>query len=88
MKKREQVFDHPSQLNALSSAPFVRINGLHTLQLGGRISEHFERERWEDELNKYYYACGCNESAQALIIGLIVGSVWAGYAYFKGIHGV
>jgi hypothetical protein len=84
---KERVFTHPSQLNDLSVIPFLRTNGLGTLRLGGSIIEHRELKRWESELNRYYYACGCDTSAKGLIIGLLAGSVWAGYSYFQGLWG-
>ena len=87
MKIRERVFTHPSQLDALSVLPFLWKRGLGTLRLGGNIMEHPERKRWEDKLNRYYDTCGCNEGAAGLIIGLLSGSAWAGYSYFKGISG-
>lgn len=87
MKNRERVFNHPSQLTGLSALPFVRTSGMETLRLGGNISEHPERERWESELNGYYYACGCDTGATGLIISLLLGGAWAGYAFSKGILG-
>jgi hypothetical protein len=81
MANKERVFTHPSQLNALSALPFFRTSGVGTLRLGGNIAGHPERKRWERELNRQYYACGCNSSAAALIIALLLGGAWAGYAF-------
>lgn len=88
MRTKEQIFTHPSQLNTLSAIPFLHTSGLGTLRLGGSISEHPEIKRWENELNKYFYACGCDASAKSLVIALIAGSAWAGYSYFQGTWGV
>jgi hypothetical protein len=87
MPSREHLLTDPSQLNALSVLPFTRTSGLGRLRLGGNIAEHPEKKRWESELNKYYYACGCNTSGIGLIIALLVGSAWAAYSYFQGSWG-
>ncbi|MCP3964392.1 MAG: hypothetical protein GY719_41720 [bacterium] len=88
MKTNERIFSHPSQLNGLSTLSFFRTRGLGELRLGGSVEGHSDRERWEGELNQHYYACGCDTSAKSLIIGLLGGSVWAGYSYFEDIWGV
>jgi len=82
------VFTHPSQLNVLSVIPLVRTPGFGPLRLAGGIAEHPERERWERELNRFYFACGCHHSAQGLFVALLCGSAWAGYCYFQGIWSV
>jgi hypothetical protein len=87
MTIRERVFTHPSQLKMLSVLPFLRTGGMGKLRLGGSIAEHSDIKRWEKELNQYFYACGCDESAKSLIIGLFTGSMWGGYNYFQGTWG-
>lgn len=78
----------PSQLNALSTIPFVRTSGVGRLRLGGDMVEHPERKRWESELNRYYFACGCDTGATGLILGLLAGIVWAAYSIIQGETGI
>jgi Flp pilus assembly pilin Flp len=75
MAKREYVLKHSSELNALTTNRFFRTRGLGILRLGGVMDELPERERWETELNRSYYACGCSAGATGLIFGLIAGVV-------------
>lgn len=82
--KREHVLTHPSQLNALFTFPFGRMRGVGTLRLGGSVAEHPERGRWERQLNRDFYACGCDTGATGVMLGLLVGIVAAVYARFAG----
>lgn len=75
---REHVFEHPSQLNMLSLFPLGRTTGLGTLRLGGALANDPEASNWESELNRHYYACGCDMGAKGLIVGLIGGVVLSG----------
>jgi hypothetical protein len=77
MAKREYVLQHSSELNALTTNRFLRTRGLGALRLGGVMGGLPERERWETELNRSYYACGCGAGAKGLILGLIGGAVVA-----------
>lgn len=79
MKGREQVFTHPSQLNMLSALPFLRTGGMGRLRLGGSLESHPNRQQWEGELNRHYHACGCQASAAALLVALMLAVLWAGY---------
>ncbi len=81
------TFTNPAQLNALSTIPFIRTSGIGKLRLGGNITEHPERTRWEKELNRHYHACGCDTGAKGLLISLLAGSTWAGYSYSQGSWG-
>lgn len=38
--------------------------------------EHREKEKLEKDLNKYYYACGCDAAAKGLMIFLILGIIY------------
>jgi hypothetical protein len=84
---REHIFTHPSQLNGLSTLPFTRTSGLGTLRLGGELAEHPERKKWEAQLNRAYYACGCDTSAALLTIGLLLGSAWSIFAFAQKMMG-
>lgn len=77
MMKRETVLQHSSELNALTTLPFLRTRGRGTLRLGGVMANLPEREMWERELNRNYYACGCDTGAKGLLIGLGVGLIVA-----------
>lgn len=79
MKGREQVFTHPSQLNTLSALPFLRTGSMGRLRLGGSLESHPNRQQWEVELNRHYHACGCQASAAALLVALMLSVLWAGY---------
>lgn len=81
MTKSISLITHPSQLGALSALPFARQRGLGTLKLGGAIASHPDRSRWETELNRNFYACGCSAAAAGLLICLIAGAAWAAYQY-------
>jgi|SRR5688572_6368548 hypothetical protein len=80
MKTRTTVIKHPSQLNALSAFKIFRTRGLGHLSLAA--FEHKEKEKLEKELNKYYYACGCDTSAKALILFLVAGIVYSALSLF------
>lgn len=87
MLTREEIFTDPTQLNALYAMPFVRANELGNLRLGGTIVEHPEKNNWETELNRYFYACGCDAGATVSIIALLLGGGWSAYLYFQGSWG-
>lgn len=88
MTGKESVFTNPAQFNVLSTLPFTRTSGVGKIQLGGSIAQHPERARWEKELNRHYYACGCDTGAKGLLIGLIVGIIWAVYYYSREDWGI
>jgi hypothetical protein len=81
---KDYIITDPAELNAISALPLKRTSGLGRIRLGGTLSEHPDRERWEKELNKGYFACGCDTGAKGLLIGLVVGLIWAGYSYANG----
>ena len=79
MKPREHVIQHPSQLNRLSLFPGFRTKGLGKLRLGGEMAGHDRKESWEQELNRNYYACGCDTGAAGLLLGILFGGLYAAY---------
>jgi len=83
MKHKEYIINHPSQLNSLSVMPIMRTKALGSLRLGGNITTHPKKALWEAELNKYYYACGCDTGAVGLIIGLFCGGAFAIFKYYQ-----
>jgi len=80
---KETVFTHPSLLNRLKLDPLRRTIGLGKLTLGGNLSVHPQKDAWEIELNRRYYACGCAEGAFGLMAGLLASGIWQGIRYFQ-----
>lgn len=85
MKNKTYLIEHPSQLNDLWVIPLLRTKALGKIVLGGSIVNHIEKERWERELNKYYFACGCDIGAKGLIIGFVGSLAYGGINYFQDI---
>jgi hypothetical protein len=77
MKRREHIIDHSSQLNALTVAPFLRPRGLGTVRLSGVMADDPRREAWERDINRNFYACGCDTGSRGLVIGVFVGGAVA-----------
>jgi len=77
MKTKQTIIEHPSQLNALSAFPFSRRRGRGKIQISDTF-QHTEREQFEKDINKNYYACGCSTSTKYLIAGLLIGGVLLG----------
>ena len=80
MKNKQYTISHPSKLNSLSTLPLYRKQGLGTLVLSDSFN-HPERDNWQKELNKNYYACGCDTGAKWLVSGLILFGVCSAYFY-------
>lgn len=80
--KKQFVVKHPSQLNSMTTLPFLHKAGLGKIVFDESF-EHKSREQWERDLNKNYYACGCNQSARALIFGLIIFGIGGWFGYLK-----
>jgi len=74
MKKFETTINHPTKLNTLTSFSMARKRGLGLIKLSSDF-DHNKREDLEEQLNKYYYACGCSESSKMLLIGLLLGGL-------------
>ena len=76
--EKQFVIKHPSQLNSLSTLPFVRRTGLGKIVFDESF-QHPDKGRLEQNINKEYFACGCSQGAKALLIGLllfiVIGSV-------------
>ncbi len=77
------IFDHPSQLNSLSSFSLYRKYGLGQLKLADSF-QYKDKLSLEQDLNRNYYACGCSEGSKALILFLIGSAFYAGFKYFQG----
>lgn len=72
MEKRQHIIQHPSELNSLSTLPFTRRRaGRGRIALSNTF-RHQDKAKWEQRLNRDYYACGCNEGAKGLLLGLVI----------------
>lgn len=84
MAYSESIIRHPSQLNNLSRLPLLRVRGVGTIRLQGEISGHPAQPKWEADLNRYYFACGCDTSAKCLTAVLLIVGAWSVFSYFQG----
>lgn len=73
MKTRSQQINHPSELNSLVISRLFRRPGRGIIRLSPEF-KHPERERWEADINRYYYACGCSSGSKWLLIMLVLGT--------------
>jgi hypothetical protein len=69
------VFTDPFELGELSTLPLVRSRGRGRIKLSGRMAAHQKAAEWERELNRYYFACGCDTGAKGTLIGLAGAAV-------------
>jgi hypothetical protein len=74
---------HPTQLHRLRVWPFGRTRGLGRLKLPPELSES-HREQWESDLNRYYYACGCNAGAKGVVLATVAMMIYAGWQWSYG----
>lgn len=81
MKSKEFIIYHPSQLNSLSTLPFTHHKGRGKIVINDSF-KHANKEQLEHDLNKNYYACGCNQGAKALLIGLLVFGLAGLYGFY------
>ncbi len=79
--KKEYIISHPSQLNSLSTLPLIRTMATGRIRLAGNLGDHPQRESFEQQLNKQYYACGCDTGARGLLLGIILGTGLSAYKY-------
>jgi hypothetical protein len=72
MKPRRLQISHPSELNGLTQPLLFRKTRPGPIRLSDEF-EHPEKERWEADINRYYYACGCSSAANGLLGMLVLG---------------
>ena len=72
MKTRSSQINHPSELNSLTTFRLVRKAGRGIITLSPEF-EHREKQQWEANINRYYYACGCASGAKGLMMMLVLG---------------
>lgn len=77
MKKKQYLVYHPSQLNSLSTLPWAHRSGIGKIVLADSF-QHDRKDQFESALNKSYYACGCDQGAKALILGLLLFAIAGG----------
>jgi len=65
------VFSEPFELGGLSTLPFLRSRGRGRIRFSGRLAAHERSAEWEKELNRHYFACGCDTGAKGTLIGFI-----------------
>ena len=80
MRKRDFQVNHPSELNVLIVPRLLRKRGLGKITLSPAF-EHPEKQTWETDINRYYYACACASGARGLMIMLMLGFVGSIIAY-------
>jgi len=74
---------HPTQLHRLRVWRFARTRGLGRLKLPPEVSES-HREQWENDLNRYYYACGCDTGAKGIVLATVAMMIYAGWQWSQG----
>jgi hypothetical protein len=72
MKRNNTEIQHPSQLNSLTSFSMFRGRGRGRISLSSTF-DHPNKKEWESQLNRNYYACGCDSGAKGLMIFLAAG---------------
>ena len=83
MAQRTFEIKHPSELNSLLSSRLFRTRGRGAIRLSSDLA-HPERERWESDINRFYYACGCDSAAKGLMVMLVAGLALTVAAYSMG----
>lgn len=84
---RQRQITHPDQLQGLSIS-ILGHRQAGQLQIEDEKVDPERRKRWEGELNRAYFACGCPQSAAAMLLAFLAyvviiaiaqpfGSVWA-----------
>lgn len=84
---RQLVITHPDELRGLSIS-ILGHRQAGPLQIEDEKVDAERRQRWEGQLNRAYFACGCPQSAAAMLLALLAyvvviaiaqpfGSVWA-----------
>jgi hypothetical protein len=80
MRARGRQINHPSELNSLILTRPFRKSGRGAIRLTPQF-QHPEKEQWEADINRYYYACGCSSGAKGLLLMLVAGVLLGGAAY-------
>jgi hypothetical protein len=76
MKRSAKLIRHPSQLSSLSLFPGLRTPGLGRISLQDDQIDPETRRVWEQQVNHYYFACGCDKAALGLVLGVVGYLIW------------
>ena len=71
-------------LQALPEARLLWRPDIGRIVLPGQAVPESQVFYYQDELNRHYYACGCDESAAGFFAGVILGSLWLASYWFEG----
>lgn len=77
---RTHLISHPAELRALAVFPGLRSPGRARIVIADQKLPEATRKQWERQINRQYFACGCDASA----LGLIAGA--AGYALWMALR--
>lgn len=80
----EHKITNTDELNQLLNQGVFYRQKIGLIVLDGNIETHPQKSFWQNELNTYYYACGCDESAGGFFIGVILGSLWIASSWSQG----
>lgn len=80
MVARTLQINHPSELNSLIGPRLMRKAGRGAIRLSPEF-KHPQKELWEADINRHYYACGCSSSAKGLLVMLALGLIVSVGAY-------
>lgn len=75
-KRRQNVITHPAELSALSTLPWRRMPGWGRVVVADNTVPESTRLVWEQQLNRLYFACGCDRAALGLVLGIIGFGAW------------
>ena len=67
---------HPSELNSLSTFTLLRSGGRGKLLLSESFV-HDDKKMLENELNRYYHACGCDTGAKTMLLFTLAGLIYS-----------
>jgi hypothetical protein len=76
MKRNQQRITHPSELSALSTLPWQRMPGRGRIVIDDANVAELLRTKWEQQLNRMYFACGCDSAAIGLMVGIVGYAAW------------
>lgn len=82
-KKITTTLTHPSQLRPLSAWRFKRRPGLGKICLPESLA-HERRDFWQQEINRYYYACGCDTGAKGVVLCVLAAAAWCLWRWSQG----
>jgi hypothetical protein len=73
---RTQIINHPAELHGLAVFPGLRSPGRGRIVIADDKIPEATRRQWERQINRSYFACGCDASALGLIAGVAGYGLW------------